>query len=216
MVKFPFGTSTGQINHRQPNRAGGPTIRRGEANQSAETPWTFIRAVEDKFGPLGWDLAATPDNKKAPLFVGPDRNSLTIDWHMLARPLVEPSNNLCFLNPPYANITVWAKKCAAEVQLGARILLLVPASVGANWFKDLVWPYADIYSIGRLVFDNCYNRQGQLITTSYPKDLILAHFDLSLSTGKKLLFWADWKRQEKRSGPPDQLDAITQPRRIIK
>lgn len=93
-------------------------------------------------------------------------------------------NPLCFLNPPYFNITVWAKKCAVEVQLGARILLLVPASVGANWWWDWVVPYADVYSVGRMVFDDCYDKQGKLITTPYPKDLFLCHYDWSREAEK--------------------------------
>lgn len=182
-VKLPIIKST-----------GGPTIRRGESNQNAETPWPFIKACEDKFGPLTWDLAATEANRKAPLWLSPEMNSLTQNWYVL-------SPGLCWLNPPYAQITPWARKCAEEVQLGARILLLVPFSGGANWFKDLVWPYADVYSIGRLVFDNCYDKRGQLITTPYPKDLVLAHFDLSLNTGKQLIFWTDWRTDEKNARP---------------
>lgn len=172
---WPLGPSTGQVSHHRPNPAGGPTMIRGESNQEAETPWPFIKACEDKFGPLGWDLAASKENAK----VGFDHywsevdNSLARKWHELG------IKELFWLNPPYAQITPWARKCAEEVQLGARILLLVPASVGANWYWDWVVPYADVYSIGRLVFDNCYDRQGRLITTAYPKDLILCRYDWS-------------------------------------
>jgi len=170
MARFPFGTTTGQVSRLRPNRAGGPIMVRGDTNQDAETPWPFIKACEEKFGPLTWDLAATKANKKAPLWVPPETDSFTLNWHQL-----EPG--LCFLNPPYAQITPWARKCAEECQLGARILLLVPASVGANWYWDWVVPFADVYSIGRVMFDNCYDRNGDLITKSYPKDLILCHYD---------------------------------------
>jgi hypothetical protein len=78
---------------------------------------------------------------------------------------------------------------------GWRGFLLVPASIGSNWFEQAVWPYADTYSIGRLVFDNCFDRKtGKLVRTAYPKDLILGHYDQRKSTGKKLIFWKDWAK----------------------
>lgn len=155
--------------------ANGPTMLRGKGNNNAETPWKFVRALEGKFGPLEWDLAASRDNKKAGLFIAEKDDALSLNWSVFrASDLnVRP---LCFLNPPFTNITPWARKCAEECQLGARILLLVPASVGANWFWDWVAPFADVYSVGRMVFDNCYDRAGKLITTVYPKDLVLCHY----------------------------------------
>lgn len=159
----------------------GPTINRGKGNNNAATPWAFIHPVEQKFGPLACDLAASAANKKAPHYVDEATNSLTLNWHVMANCC---RTGLLWLNPPFTNITPWARKCAEEVQLGARILLLVPASVGANWFWDWVAPYADVYSVGRMVFDDCWDKDGKLITTPYPKDLILCHYDWSREAGK--------------------------------
>lgn len=174
MVRFPLGPSTGQVSHRRPNKAGGPTINRGKGNNNAATPWEFIFPVEAKFGKLDWDLAASALNTKTDKFLTESINALVQSWHELG-----PGTPLLWLNPPYFNITPWVRKCAAEVQLGARVLLLVPASVGANWYWDWVVPYADVYSVGRMVFDDCYDKHGELITTPYPKDLILCHYDWS-------------------------------------
>jgi hypothetical protein len=130
----------------------------------------FMRPVEAKFGPLAVDLAASSTNAKAPVWIDEQRNSLSADvsWSVL--------EGLLWLNPPFTVITPWARKCAEECQLGAQILLLVPASVGANWYWDWVMPFADVYSVGRMVFDDCYDKTGKLITTVYPKDLILCHY----------------------------------------
>ena len=50
---------------------------------------------------------------------------------------------------------------------GSRILLLVPASIGANWFAEHVHQRAYVLALqGRLTFDGH--------TQSFPKDLILA------------------------------------------
>lgn len=191
MAKFPLSLSRHPRTAAKP-RPTGPTINRGKGNNNAATPWEFIRAVEGKFGPLEWDLAASNGNAKAPYFLTEADNAFSYSWHALWK-----DHPLCWLNPPFANITPWACKCAAEVQLGARILLLVPASVGANWFEHWVWPYADVYSVGRMCFDDCYDRNGKLITDDYPKDLILCHFDWrndTLRTGERLIFWKEWKR----------------------
>lgn len=174
MARFPLTLSRHRRTAAKP-RLTGPTIRRGKGNGSASTPWEFIRAVEGKFGGLGWDLAAAKHNAKARLFATEADDSLSLVWSLLA--YEEDRHPLCWLNPPYANITPWARKCAEEVQAGARVLLLVPASIGANWYWDLVVPYADVYSVGRMVFGDCYDSDGQLVTTQYPKDLILCEYD---------------------------------------
>lgn len=188
-AKWPELTGGGML-HTQLRQRGGPTINRGKGNNNASTPMVFINAVVKKFGELGVDLAANIGNHKAPLWLGPGStvapklgqpppyNSFDFDWHTFS--------SLCWLNPPFTNITPWVRKCAAEVQLGARILLLVPASVGANWYWDWVVPYADVYSVGRMVFDDCYDKHGELITDPYPKDLILCRYDWTTKyvTGK--------------------------------
>ena len=188
MAKFPYGKAEALLRSNKPMpvttrgykipTVTGPTINRGKGNNAAGTPMVFVNAVEAKFGPLACDLAATAANKKASHYVDEATNSLSLNWHIMADCC---RSGLLWLNPPFTNITVWAKKCAAEVQLGARILLLVPASVGANWYWDWVAPFADVYSVGRMVFDDCYDREGKLITTPYPKDLVLAYYNASLT-----------------------------------
>ena len=162
----------------------GPTIKRGESSGDIWTPQVFIDAVERKFGTLQVDLAASLQNHKAPFWLTEQENSLTVPWHKF-------NDGRCWLNPPYGNIAPWAKKCAEESKLGAIILFLVPASVGANWYWDYVEPFADVYSVGRMVFDNCFDKQGKLVTTSYPKDLILCHY-YSRCTGSRMQRWR-WK-----------------------
>lgn len=170
---------------------GGPTIKRGESSGDIWTPWEFIHAVEARFGKLTRDLAASgPRSAKAPVWIPPEQDSLSIDW-------CEGFHGLDWLNCPYGNIAPWASKCAWERTQGWRGFLLVPGSIGANWFKDAVWPYADTYSVGRMVFDNCFDRDGKVVRTPYPKDLILGHFDQRRNTGKKLIFWKDWAKMAK-------------------
>lgn len=163
-----------------------PAQKPFRSKQDYATPREFIDAVERDFGKLTWDLAATADTSVAgpSRFFGPGAhqpdafvtNALATSWHM---------PGLLWLNPPYSNISDWARKCAEESQRGAKILFLVPASVGSNWFWDWVAPYACVYSLApRLKFMTrdaqgneipaCYDKHGR--PTNYPKDLILAHY----------------------------------------
>lgn len=171
---------------------GGPSINRAESSGDIWTPWEFIRAIEATFGPVRVDLAATIHSAKAKVFITPETNSLKQNWSQFYR--FHPRDSILYLNPPYGNITPWAKKCAKTYKDDEQveIMLLVPASVGANWFWDHVWEYATVYSVGRMVFDNCFDRKtGQLVSTVYPKDLILAHYTNS-SPSRTLQRW-QWK-----------------------
>lgn len=138
----------------------GPTINRGGLKQSYETPTDFILAVEKRFGKLTFDLAAAADNTKCVDYFTKEQDSLAQQWFKLP--------GLLWLNPEFADITPWAAKCAAESELGAPpILLLTPASVGANWFKNFVLPSAAVIPLnGRIKF------VGE--KDYYPKDLMLS------------------------------------------
>jgi phage N-6-adenine-methyltransferase len=137
----------------------GASFSRGSSEQNYETPAEFIRAVERRFGPLKVDLAATAVNTKAPKYITPEQDSLLVPW---------PSSGLLWLNPPFSNITPWAKKCVENSTIfhpTSKILLLVPASVGSNWFRDYVHKKALVLFLnGRISFDG---------KNPYPKDCIL-------------------------------------------
>lgn len=172
---------------------GGPSINRAESSGDIWTPWDFIRAIEETFNlPVLVDLAATERSTKAKIYVRPEDNSLKQDWNRFWR--FHARTGIMYLNPPYSNIAPWAKKCAQAYECNEQveIMLLVPASVGANWFWDHVWPYATVYSVGRMVFDNCFDRKtSQLVSTVYPKDLILAHYT-NTTPSRTLQRW-QWK-----------------------
>ena len=142
-----------------------PKQKPHRSEQSVGTPWEFIEAVERRWGKLTIDLAADAINAKAPLFITEAQDSLGdgVFW------AVEGNS---WLNPPFANIGPWAKKCREQQQtLGPAfgIFLLVPASVGSHWYWDHLAPFADVYALSpRLTFEGH--------TSAYPKDLVLAHY----------------------------------------
>jgi hypothetical protein len=146
-----------------------PAQRPGRSEQVVATPRNFLITVEQKFGPIAFDLAANAENAVTNRdgqigdyfgpgsIAGPDALALT--W---------PACGLNWLNPPFGDIRPWAEKCVAEAARGARTLLLVPASVGAEWF-GVLREHAFIFELSpRITF------VGH--TGPYPKDLVLAYF----------------------------------------
>lgn len=141
----------------------GAGFARGKSKQDYSTPPDFMQAVLGRFGPISFDLAASEDNAKHPSFYSIADNSLVQPWHKI------PGTS--WLNPPFDLIAPWAEKCAAECRLGARILFLVPASVGSNWFRDHVHRHAFVLALnGRIAFD------PNNPTWGYPKDCMLAGY----------------------------------------
>jgi site-specific DNA-methyltransferase (adenine-specific) len=153
-----------------------PKQKPGRSKQDYSTPQDFMRAVESRFGSPTWDLAASFGNRKAPNWIGVERDSLSVAWHELRGPL--------WLNPPFANIAPWAEKCLNESIKGARVLFLTPASVGSNWYRDFIHDRARVLFLnGRITFEGCGD--------PYPKDCMLTIF--GDAPGIEIWTWAQAK-----------------------
>lgn len=156
-----------------------PLQKPHRSEQVVRTPPEFIWAVQERFGDIAVDLAASNDNAVVPTFCGPGSNFPdALDglsaWHLF--------DGLCWLNPPYTSIGQWAFKCMMEAMLGASVALLVPASVGAKWFNEYVRPCAYVLELTpRLKF------VGH--KSSYPKDLILAVYTPERFIGREAWHW---------------------------
>lgn len=114
-------------------------------DQSWGTPPAFIDAFERRHGPIVFDLAASPHNAVSRYFFTEVEDALKQDWAYLyeeiaRRDVVE----WLWLNPPFADMTPWAEKCAEEGRKGARIAMLSKVSI-ARWFVDHVVPNARTY-----------------------------------------------------------------------
>lgn len=161
----------------------GPSVNKGRSKQDYGTPWPFIRAVAQKWGPLVGDLACTRENAKADrgYYFEEGIDSLQHEW---GRDF--PTGNL-WLNPPFANIAPWAEKCADEAwKRDGLIFLLVPASIGTDWFAAHVWEKARVLGISpRITFEGT--------TDPYSKDLMLCLF------GKGTAGFGLWRWQPRAS-----------------
>ena len=161
-----------------------PAQKPHKSKQDYGTPWELIRAVEARWGKLFLDLAALDDgsNAKAPAWFGESDDYLT---QKLTPGLGLPDDALCWCNPPFANIAPWARKWAADAALGARIIALVPASIGSEWFAAHVYRKALVVALRpRLTFEGC--------SDPYPKDCMLLVYGQRGGNGGLFEAWR-WK-----------------------
>lgn len=109
--------------------------------QDYGTPRPFLDAVERRFGPIVWDLAAHAGNTVCgDRYFGPGsrwgEDSLERAWDRL--PGV-PRDGLRWLNYPFGDAPRWMAKVASEAtKFGVRIVVLGPAAVSTNWFAKYV------------------------------------------------------------------------------
>lgn len=139
-----------------------PQQKPGKSESSVGTPTEFINAVEKRWGSIAVDLAADAENCKGKTFISAEMDSFKFDWGAM--------EGVLWLNPPYSNIEPWVKKasedCKKPLVRQRRILVLIPASVGTNYFAKYIHGHARVYFLSpRLKFEGHKN--------PYPKDLIL-------------------------------------------
>ncbi len=154
----------------------GASFNRGKSRQDFATPQDFRDAVVKKFGMPSFDLAADEKNAfcdwvSMHQYFTEEDDALKQEWYKRATPRDQPEKQLLmWLNPPFGNIAPWARQCAEESKLGARILFLIPASVGSNWWAEYVHNKAHVYFLSpRLCFDGI---------APFPKDCALAYFSI--------------------------------------
>lgn len=149
----------------------GPRVTSGEdSKQEVGTPRAFLDAVEERFGVIDWDLAADASNAVTGKYLGPGshrgEDSLAVDWAMLPGAF----DGRLWLNPPFGKIAPFAEKCAEQApSIAGPILMLVPASIGTEWFARHVHRKALVLALRpRLTFVGHKD--------PYPKDLMLVVF----------------------------------------
>ena len=153
-----------------------PKQKPGTSKQDYETPLVFINAVLDRLDQRSFalDVAASALNTKSTVYITETEDALTPGLHWAA-------HGWSWLNPPYANITPWVRKAWDESRLGAKIAVLVPASVGANWWRDWVHDKAHVLLLnGRVSFDG---------NAPYPKDLALLLYTPFINGGYEVWNW---------------------------
>lgn len=176
-----------------------------------QTPQDFLEAVSRRWN-INFDLAASEENNVVDRLEGvpigryfdEDDNALKQDWAGIPYPLDWVGDGYLWLNPPYSSIKDWATKAAYEASRGARIVMLVPAATGADWYVRHVKPNAvTVFLVGRITFEFLHTkdarpdkngkmryRAGDPNTDPFPKDCMLCIFDAGM-TGQ---VWWDWRK----------------------
>lgn len=152
-----------------------PVQKPHQSKQDYQTPVEVIKAAEYLIGSsFVWDLAAESANKICTHFYSPTDDALKKPWN---------KKGWCWLNPPFANIDPWVHKAFMESTLqGAHIAVLIPASVGSNWWKKWVHEKAQVYLLnGRITF------VGQ--DAPYPKDCALLLYRPNVRGGYSVFNW---------------------------
>lgn len=154
-----------------------PVQKPGRSKQDYGTPWELIHAVEARWDALRVDLAATKENSKASSYLTERDDSLRVDWPIWI------DGGLAWLNPPFANIEPWAERCAKYDD--QNIILLVPASIGTEWFAKHVERRAKIVGLRpSLTFEGC--------KYPYPKDCMLCLYGPMFDQEPDFATWR-WK-----------------------
>lgn len=158
-----------------------PKQKPGKSKQDYCTPTEFLDAVKNRLmiPEFSWDLAADAENTVSPFgHFDEATNALQQSW---VGGLGLPYTWL-WLNPPYSDISPWVQKCAEESAKGAHIAVLVPASVGSNWWRDYVHGQAHVIFL---------NDRIQFVGAEwvYPKDLALLLFTPFCKGGYEVWKW---------------------------
>jgi phage N-6-adenine-methyltransferase len=180
----------------------------------------FMEYIRGKYKIIG-DLAAGDDNFQAPLYLTEKEDALSVNWREFYEIcMASEGEGYLWLNPPYDDIGAWAQKCAYAVMEGVKILFLVPAGVGTNWYRKYVEDFARVDLLnGRLVFEFLYPlnyidkktakknqvaliegtplefspKAGKPNTDPYPKDMILGEYNIDIPLEQRLARTLDWR-----------------------
>lgn len=150
---------------------------RNTSDQDRRTPQEFIDLVEERFGPIVFDLAAKKGHSVngLPCFT-PEQDALKQDWlrcDAFGSGADRTGNR--WLNPPFNRFPEFTKQAGAQCSFDRPILMLTLASVGANWYWDNVVPNAFTFAIDRIQF------VGE--SDPFTKDLLLHLFGFGSGGG---------------------------------
>lgn len=158
-----------------------PRQKPGRSKQDYQTPPEFLTVVKGwlGIGEFAVDLAADSTNAAAAQYLTAADDALSVPWAPLT------AGGIGWLNPPFAHLRPWVEKARAEQAAGARLVMLVPAGVGSNWFRDHVHEQVlVIFLNGRLQFVGT--------PAPYPKDLLLLCYWPSAVPGYHVWDWRAW------------------------
>lgn len=94
-----------------------------DVRQTGRTPRLLGRNLCEEFH-LELDVAADAENALLPNFLTLEDDALNVRWAPFR----------CWMNPPFGAMDVWLTKTLHEVQLGATVVMIAPATPGVAWW----------------------------------------------------------------------------------
>jgi phage N-6-adenine-methyltransferase len=160
-----------------------PEQKPGRSKQDWCTPKELLNAIRKRLGiqKFDIDLAATGQNAVSEIYFAEDEHGGALaphkQWHW-------QRGGWCWCNPPYADIGPWVARACDEAIKGGQIAMLVPASVGAEWWKQYVDTHAYVLFLnGRITFVGA--------SDPYPKDCALLLYTPWRATGNQIWNWRE-------------------------
>ena len=149
----------------------------GRSKQDYATPLVLLHAVQRRLGigVFACDLASTAANTVAVSYCDSAANGLA-QSRVFA--------GWVWLNPPFARLAPWVRRAVEQSQRGAHVAMLVPAGVGANWWRDWVHGHCFVLFLnGRITF------VGEM--TPYPRDCALLLYGPDVAPGYDIWRWTN-------------------------
>lgn len=139
------------------------TVVFSSVRQDWTTPQGFFDALDAEFG-FTLDACATAENAKVPIFFSVETDALTKRWH-----------DVVWCNPPYGyRIGKWVRKGFEEAQLGATVVMLIPAKTETAYWHDYVMRSAEIRLIrGRLRFGDGGKTNPESHNAPFPSAIVV-------------------------------------------
>jgi phage N-6-adenine-methyltransferase len=110
-----------------------------------ETPSDLFDVLNKEFR-FNIDVCANEDNKKSLVWIDKETNGLTIGWRTYYEYAVLKLHNyipsekpICWMNPPYSQISLWVSKAAEEAKKGVTTVALLPARTCTKWFHNFIY-----------------------------------------------------------------------------
>jgi phage N-6-adenine-methyltransferase len=155
-----------------------PKQQPGNSRQDYETPWELVKAVCSRLmiPQFSLDVAASQQNAKAPNYYTEADDALQKPW------LRMPNGHWNWCNPPFGKCDAFTAKAVAESAVGASTAMLVPASVGSNWWRHNVVHFAyQVFLNGRITFVGAED--------PYPKDCAILLYTPWGFIGQEIWHW---------------------------
>lgn len=180
-----------------------PKQKPGRSKQDYGTPDNFLAAVRRRLQITEFyrDLAASQANAVCLSYYSEQDNSLVQPWGAVDEGKgmwVEGEWN--WLNPPFSHIAPWVRRAyetsrpsvETMTRYAAQTAVLVPAGVGANWWRDWVHDKARVLLLnGRLTFKGTPSNPKTGKPDAYPKDCALLLYGPTQTPGYEIWAWQE-------------------------